>query len=74
MNKMCVDCPRLDPSAAIPADSNWYDSPYCHGSESEAYTGCIRKPFHPGARLLGLVYDIDSDLWLPKATQEAGES
>ena len=69
MNAMCKDCPRYSPGAAPAPGESWYTMHRCPGCDSDTWTGCAKKPWHPLASVLGLVYDVEKETWTNK-TQE----
>lgn len=72
MNKMCLDCPRYDPETVLPDSKAWYTSKHCPGSQSEVYTGCIRKPWNPQRWAENLEYDLETETWKPKKEAAKG--
>jgi len=63
MNNMCKTCPRFS-AGYIPAEGEtFYTAHYCAGCDNDAYTGCIRRPWHPLASVLNLVYNVNTEQW-----------
>lgn len=67
MNAMCKTCPRYTPDFVPAAGESWYTAHRCPGSTCENYSGCVRKPWHPLAAVLGLVYNVEKETWENKA-------
>lgn len=68
MNNICIDCPRYNPEKAAQEDGDWYLAHYCAGCNNPVYTGCVRRPYNPLARVLNLVYNVDLERWEPAMT------
>lgn len=66
MNAMCLSCPRYKPGTVPARGESWYTMDRCPGTDNESYTGCIKKPWHPLASVLDLVYDLQTNTWKKK--------
>lgn len=62
MNSICTSCPRYNPEFVPAPGESWYAAHYCSGSDDH-FTGCVRKPYHPHAAVLDLVYNVDKEIW-----------
>lgn len=63
MNNICKDCPRYTPGYTYADGETWHTSHRCPGTACESYTGCVRRPWHPLAPVLNLVYNVDAEQW-----------
>lgn len=63
MNALCKDCPRYTPGYTYADGEMWHTSHRCPGTACESYTGCVRRPWHPLAPVLNLVYNVDAEQW-----------
>lgn len=64
-NEMCRSCPRYTPGYTYSDSESEYTAHRCPGTACPVWTGCVRKPYNPLARVLGLTYDVDAEQWVP---------